>query len=165
MNLWAGLEIQSLGSQHRPDLLTALTRECSCSAAVSLRSLLLQGEDSSHEFPWEDWALPTPLRCYLCGQDRVSGLAHLPWGVGFFLHSSGAPRVSLGTGGLLWHWNCFSWGIRPAGCGASASLCSLCTVQGEVAGNHHRAAAWGWGGGWSMSRCSGAGTQDSDPGH
>ena len=65
MNLWAGLEIQSLGSQHRPDLLTVLTRECSCSAAVSLRSLLLQGEDSSHEFPWEDWALPTPLRCSL----------------------------------------------------------------------------------------------------
>lgn len=51
MNLWAGLEIQSLGSQHRPDLLTALTRECPCSAGVSLWSLLLQGEDSSHEFP------------------------------------------------------------------------------------------------------------------
>lgn len=51
MNLWAGLEIQSLGSQHRPDLLTALTGECPCSAGVSLRSLLLQGEDSSHEFP------------------------------------------------------------------------------------------------------------------
>lgn len=55
MNLWAGLEIQSLGSQHRPDLLTALTRECPCSAAVSLQSLLLQGEDSGHEFPWERW--------------------------------------------------------------------------------------------------------------
>ena len=109
MNLWAGLEIQSLGSQHRPDLLTALTREC-----PSLQSLLLQGEDSSPEFPWEGWALPAPLRCSLCGQGRVSGLAHLPWGVGVFLHSSGPPRASLGTGGLPWHWNFFFWGIRPA---------------------------------------------------
>lgn len=128
MNLWAGLEIQSLGSQHRPDLLTALTREC-----PSLQSLLLQGEDSSPEFPWEGWALPAPLRCSLCGQGRVSGLAHLPWGVGVFLHSSGPPRASLGTGGLPWHWNFFFWGIRPADVVPARVfvLCVQCREKGQ----------------------------------
>lgn len=74
---------------------------------------------------------PHASQVFLCRQGRVSGLAHLPWGVGVFLHSSGSPRASLGTGGLLWHWNFFFWGIRPAGCSISASLCSLCTVEGE----------------------------------
>ena len=150
MSIWTGLEIQCLGSQHRAKLLAAPTRERPCSTAVSLWKLLLRGGDSSHEFPWEGWALPTPLRCSLCRQGR--GLRSCPFAVGSGLFSPflWGPqgflrhrRVSLALKFLLLR-NQASWlrcQYRPF------VLCVQCRWREKWAGNTHRAAAWGWGGG------------------
>lgn len=83
--------------------------------------------------PMEDCVLPALLSGSPSRLGRHLWAAHLQWESGFSPSSSGSSGVSVDTGRLLWHWNSFSWGIRPAGCGTkTSSLFSPYTVRVET---------------------------------
>ena len=105
----------------------------------------VQGGDSGQELPWKMCpSCPSP------GLPWQAGQMSLGWpicsGEGFFPSSSESSGGFLGHS-LLWHWNSFSWGIRPAGCGTkTSSLFSVYSAGGDrLAGETSgQEATWAW---------------------
>lgn len=90
----------------------------------------VQGGDSGQELPWK--MCPS---CPSQGLPWQAGQMSLSWpicsGEGFSPSSSESSGGFLGHS-LLWHWNSFSWGIRPAGCGTkTSSLFSVYSAGGD----------------------------------